>query len=209
LQNFKAHLVNLGFAVPPETISVKISPGTTIGHQGVALWDATTHSILVANAFASDEVSVLRQFAHNLLATHEFPSWDYYAIESGLASYFPCSFTNHPMVGDKASDAGRAILPPQDLRKQRKFAEVRISEWYSVQNDGSEVWDGAFLQIRELLGPGAADKLIANTWRALRPVRRPAYTSFGISLIANSRSVENGKYTESIREILKVRGLRL
>jgi len=208
-QNFKAYLVKLGFEVPSETISVKISPGTMVDNQGVALWEPTTHSILVASAFASDDVSVLRQFAHNLLAPKELPSWDYYAIESGLASYFPCSFTDHPMVGDRASEAGKAILPPQDLRKRRKFAEVQLSKWDSVQNDGSEVWGGALWQIRQVLGPEAADRLIANTWQTLPHGGEPAYESFANSLLANLRSIEGGRYTEQVREIFRGRGLRL
>lgn len=209
LQNFKAYLVKLGFEVSSDTISVKISPGTTIDNQGVALWEPTTHSILVASAFASDDVSVLRQFAHNLLAPNELPSWDYYAVESGLASYFPCSFTGRPMVGDRASDAGKALLPPEDLRKQRKFTEIRLSDWNSVQNDGSEVWGGAFWQIREVFGRETADRLIANTWQAFRPGREGAYTSFANSLLANSRAIDSGSHTEQIREIFKDRGLRL
>jgi len=210
LQNFKAYLVKLGFGVPPETISVKISPGTMIDDQGVALWEPTTHSILVARAFASDQVSVLRQFAHELLAPSGTPSWDYYAIESGLASYFPCSFTDHPMVGDKASDAGKAILPPQDLRKRRKFAEIQLSKWDSVQNDGSEVWGGALWQMRELLGPEQADRLIANTWQSFSSAKAAnAYISFAKKLLANSQPIDGGRYTEQIRDIFKQRGLHL
>jgi len=98
------------------------------------------------NAESRDQVSVLRQFAHELLAPSGTPSWDYFAIESGLASYFPCSFTDHPMVGDKASDAGKAILPPQDLRKRRKFAEIQLSKWDSVQNVNKSTAPVAWMQ---------------------------------------------------------------
>src|SRR5215831_4229757 len=37
-KSFKAYLLKLGFSVPPETVSVKISPGTLVNNQGVALW---------------------------------------------------------------------------------------------------------------------------------------------------------------------------
>jgi hypothetical protein len=210
LQNFKAYLVKLAFVVPPETISVKISPGTMVDDQGVALWDPATHSIMVASAFASDEVSVLRQFAHTLLAPSEKPSPDYYAIESGLATYFPCSFTNYPMLGDKASPAGKVISPPQDLRKHRRFAEIHLRDWTSVQNDGSEVWGGALWEIRQLLGSEVADPLIASTWQAFSPVKgESAYVSFANRLLANSGSIEGGRHREHVREIFQGRGLRL
>ncbi len=119
LHEFQKYLVKLGFTLPSETVSVDIRPGIEVkiqGTTGVAFWDAEAHSIVVASAFASDKVSVLRQLAHELLATPGTPSPDYGAIESGLATYFPCSFANHPMVGDEASDAGKAILPPQVVR---------------------------------------------------------------------------------------------
>jgi hypothetical protein len=211
LQNFKTYLVKLGFTVPPETVSVKISPGTLVDDQGTALWDPATHSILVASAFAGDDTSILRQFAHNLLVSPTIvnPSQDYYAIESGLATYFPCSFTGQPMMGDKASVAGKAISPPQDLRRRRKFAEIQLNDWFSVQRDGSEVWGGAFWEMRQLLTAEAADRLIAATWQPFVPGKGKAYTSFANALLANSRSVDGGSRTEEIKEILNRRGLRL
>jgi hypothetical protein len=214
LEKFKAYLVKLGFRVSSETISVKISPGTVVHDDGFAgwdaLWDATTHTIMVSNAFATDEVSVLRQFAHALLFPSGEPSDDYCAIESGLATYFPCSFTDHPLLGDKASAAGNATDPPQDLRKRRKFEEIRVSEWNSVQNDGSEVWGGALWEIRQLLGAEVADQMIAKTWQAFSPASEEnAYASFGDSLLANSRLIGGGRYADQLREIFKGRGLRL
>ena len=210
LQNFKEYLVKLGFVVPPETISVKISPGTTVDNRGVAFWNPPTHSIMVASAFASDEVSVLRQFAHDLLTPSEKASMDYYAIESGLATYFPCSFTDYPMLGDKASPAGKAIFRPQDLTKRRKFAEIQVNDWTSVENDGSEVWGGALWEIRQVLGSERADRLIASTWQAFSPVKEEsAYVSFANRLLANSRSIEGGRYTEQVRAIFQGRGIRV
>jgi len=210
LENFKAFLVKLGFAAPSETISVKISAGTTIHDQGVALWDPETHSILVASAFANDPVSVLRQFAHTLLAPSQRASADYYAIESGLATYFPCSFTNSPMMGDKASAAGKALVPPQDLRQRRKFAEIRLNDWGSVQNDGSEVWGGVLWEIRQELVPEAADRLIANTWQSFSPSKAgSAYRVFANGLLANAGSIEGGKYSQQLRQIFNARGLQL
>lgn len=114
LQNFKAFLVKLGFAAAPETISVKISLGTIVNGQGVALWDPTTNSIMVASAFANDDVSVLRQFAHTLLAPSAERSQEYYAIESGLAPIFPVVSRRTPLWAKK---------PPL---QERLFSLLRI-----------------------------------------------------------------------------------
>lgn len=213
LQKFKEYLVKLGFEVPPETIPVKISSGTKADDKNwVAVWDPTTHSITVGSAFARDDVSVLRQFAHVVLLPSGEPSPDYDrdAIESGLATYFPCSLTDSPVYGDKASAAAKAAYPPQDLRKRHKFTEIRLNDWGSVQNDGSVVWGSALWDIRQVLGPEAADQLIANTWRTFAQTKKGnAYVSFANSLLANSKSIEGGKYTEQVRKIFQERGLGL
>lgn len=210
LENFKAYLVKLGFQVPSETISVKVSPGTKIDGQWAVFWDPKTNSIRVASAFANDEVSVLRQFAHAMLVAPGDLSPDYYAIESGFATYFPCSFTGSARMGDKVSAAAKAMLPPQDLTKRRNFSEIHLKDWASVQNDGSEIWGGALWEIRQMLGAEVADRLIANTWQSSSPSKAGSgYASFANELLADSRSIEGGKYTEQIRGIFNARGLRL
>lgn len=210
LRNFKVYLVKLGFRATSETISVKISPGITVEDLGaVALWDPSTHSISVASAFATDETSVLRQLAYAVLEQSGGRSRDYFAaIESGLATYFPCSFTDHPMLGDQASADGRAVFPPQDLRTQRKFVEIEVSNWASAQNDGSEIWGGALWQIRELLGAEGADQLIARTWQSFSSTQKEgSYVSFANAVLGNSQLIENGKYTVQIRQLFRARGL--
>jgi len=214
LQDFKRYLVNLGFSVPPGRVSVNVSPGSIVergNNRGVAFWDPGTHSILVASAFASDRVAVLRQFSHALLApAGKYPA-DYVAIKSGAASYFPCSFTHHPLLGDEASEEGKAILPPQDLRRRRPLSEIELEDWTSVQNDGSEIWGGVFWEIRQLLGQETGDRLIADTWRGLVPGsnKGEAYASFVNDFLTNAAAIDGGKYTGRIRAVFEGRGLRL
>lgn len=113
-------------------------------------------------------------------------------------------------MGEKASAAGKAVLPPQDLRKSRKISEIKLDDWISVQNDGSEVWGGALWEIRQLLRPEAADQLIANTWHGFSPTKaESAYVSFAKGMLANSRSIEGGRYTAQIRKVFDGRGLHL
>jgi len=212
LEDFKKYLVNLGFTVPTETISVKVLPGTAVesgGSRGVAFWEADNHSILAASAFASDRAMLLRQFTHAMLDPAETSPWDYFAIESGAASYFSCSFLNHPVVGDKASAAGKAILPPRDLRKQRPFSAIDLKQWESIQNDGSEIWGGALWQVRQLLGQAKADRLIADTWHAFgsEVEEGEAYASFANALLANAKSIDDGGRAKQMQAIFENRGL--
>jgi hypothetical protein len=71
------------------------------------------------------------------------------------------------VLGGKASDEGKRIFPPQDLRKQRKLDEIQLSDWGSVQNDGSQVWGGILWRIRELADHSQTDSAIAMAWRDL------------------------------------------
>jgi hypothetical protein len=163
-------------------VRVDIRPGTTVKideNEGIAFWDDTTCSIVVASAFASDRVSVLRQLAHRYILDPEISlSRAYYAIESGLATYFSCSFRKHPKLGDQASAAGKRISPPVDLRNRRQFSEIKLDRWESVQNDGSEIWGGAFWQVRELLGEENADRLLSQTWRDLSPGKQEGENAY-------------------------------
>ena len=200
-------------------ISVEVTPGTLVKTDegsGVALWVPKTRTVAVASAFAADRPSVLRQLAHAILPDGRVvplaTNWaNYWAIESGLATYFACSFVGDPVLGGQASDAGKRLFPPQDLRKERKFSEIILSDWGSVQSDGSEVWGGAFWQIRQLTSQSQADRAIALAWRDLlsqKPENARAYSVFGTLLVKESNEIEDGKYTASVRAALEQRGLQ-
>ena len=218
LEEFQEYLVRLGFdriSGPP--VSVKILPGTTFKLRGAdwaAAWEDETQSIAVASAFANDKVVVLRELAHRYLSSNLSPSGappaQGGAIESGLATYLPCSFTGNPLVGAETSGQEKDILPPQNLRNSRRFSEIQLHKWASVQTDGSEVWGGAFWQVRQILGQDRADPLLAATWRGLSPESlrsTSAYAAFAADLIRRSSSIENGKYTGQIRAAFEQRGL--
>ncbi len=220
LKGFQAYMTHLGFPATLPPVSVDIRPGTTFDNgDWVARGDVSTSSIIVASAFASDTMVVLRQLAHQYLFIAKDQTPEYRAIESGLATYFPCSSLENPVMGDKASLEGQAIYRPEDLRNKRQFSEVHLSDEASVQNDGSEIWGGAFWQLRELLGKDKADRLLADTWRAFQPRQASlgvaptgsssgVYSAFVGALAENASHLGNGVTSEQIRAIFKGRGLR-
>ncbi|WBL75309.1 hypothetical protein I3J27_19870 [Bradyrhizobium xenonodulans] len=211
LTSFQSYMGRLGFPVGTRSISVEIMPGTD--YKGmVASWSADTASIIVASAFASDKVSVLRQLAHQTLSVRSTEPSEYLAIESGLATYFPCSFANHSQMGDQATAAGKSVYPPQDLSNHRRFSEIRLDQFASVENDGSEVWGAAFWELRQLLKQEDADRVLAKTWQTVGPQERHAggfYAGFIESLIESSRSIDNGSKEEGIRAIFARRGIEV
>jgi hypothetical protein len=209
LTSFRSYMGRLGFSIGARPISVEIAPG--VEYKGfAALWNPGTSSIVVASAFARDKVSVLRQLAHPSLHTKTIQSPEYLAIESGLATYFPCSFLNHPKLADQASAAGQDVFRPQNLLNNRRFSEIQLEQFVSVQNDGSEIWGAAFWEIRELLGPEDADRLLAKTWQDFGPRDSQTasfYISFVASLVENSKDVGDGSQGEAVRAIFVRRGI--
>src|SRR5215831_6509721 len=140
LNDFQRYMASLGFVGEARRVTVAISPGTVVKTKDgdfVAMWEPKSNSMNVAQAFAGDQPSVLRQLAHQYLFTSQVSSGGaaYGAIESGLASYFACSFVGDAVLGGKASASGKLMFPPQDLRIPRKIGDIRLSDWVSVQND--------------------------------------------------------------------------
>jgi hypothetical protein len=214
LNRFKTHLTKVGFPDMEESVAVDIRPGNTVkigGQEFVAVWDRTTDSIIVARAFANDTVSVLRQLAHKIILASDDLSNAYSAIKSGLASYFPCSFTNCPMVGENASKAGKLVFPSQDLRNRRQFSEIDLKDWSSVQNDGSVIWGGTFWQVRELLGSENADRLLARAWQEFAAEKQEddgsVFAAFASRLLEQLTGTDYD--TPRLRTIFEERGLRL
>lgn len=209
LTSFQSYMGGLGFVVGTRPVSVEIVPGTD--YKGmVASWDADTASIVVASAFASDKVSVLRQLAHQPLSIRSTKPSEYLAVESGLATYFPCSFADHPKMGDQATAAGKKVYPPQDLLNHRRFSEIQLDQFASVENDGSEVWGAAFWELRQLLQQKDADQVLAKTWQTIGPREGQLdgfYAGFVESLVETSRSIDNGSKVEAVRAIFARRGI--
>jgi hypothetical protein len=215
LNDFQRYMASLGFVGEARRVSVVISPGTVIETKdggGVAIWVPKSNSMNVARAFVNDQPSVLRQLAHRFLLA---PQADlggvmYGAIESGLATYFACSFVGEPVMGGKASESGKLIFPPQDLRSQRKLSEIKLGDWVSVQNEGSAVWGGALWRIRELVGKAGADAAIALAWRDLlsqKPEDSSAYGVFGNILLKRLGLTGAGKYVGPVKSTLEQIGL--
>jgi hypothetical protein len=208
---FQSYLEKLGYPPATRAVSVEITSGTS-SNGWVARFEANTSRIVVASAFAGDNVSVLRQLAHPYLYTADTSAPEYAAMESGLATYFPSSFLDHPVMGDRATAEGKKLFPPQDLRNRRHFDEIHLGDNGSEQTEGSEIWGGAFWEVRELLGKDVADRLLADAWRAFRPAkdqRTGVYTTFVLSLIERLKAAGTSAQPGELRALFTKRGLTL
>jgi F0F1-type ATP synthase membrane subunit b/b' len=165
LLKFQQHLKDLGYKGTVNTVDIDIRDKI----ESISYYDPDKHMMVIDSKYAANSVILFREYAHHvLLGTAAFPSdeeWAYYAIESGLAWYLPCSFVDNPKPAPEATS--------WDLTSKRKFEDLRPT-YDSAVDIGTEVWGSVFWELRQLLGKSGdgqyvADKLLFDTWFKLRP----------------------------------------
>lgn len=129
--------------------------------------------------------------------------WSYFAVNSGLALYFPCSFKNAPVF------AGDDREFRFELQNDRKF-QRRPRDMDEADLTGNQIWAAAFWELREKMGdPAAADSLLALSWVGWKPSDPAADLSaeFVGKLIEVDRTRFGGRHENLIREVFRNRGL--
>jgi hypothetical protein len=88
---------------------------------------------------------------------------------------------------------------------QRRFDET--PEFDSDFYDRSDIWFGAFCELRGLLGAERADRILAQVWRsARRPARREGSSArFVAALLEEVRAVAPGREA-SVEAMFRRRG---
>jgi hypothetical protein len=198
---FQQYLRSLGYRGTAETISIDIRDKMETG--ALSYYDPDKRMMVIDRKYADDPIILYREYGHHVLYSSGLPNdpnstlWFYYAIESGLAWYFPCSFVNNPKPATTATT--------WDLTKKRRFSELR-PDISSAMGDGTEIWASAFWELRLTLGQNVADKLLFDTWFKLRAeeVRSDRGASF-VRKLLDADSSNQAK----IRAIFTQRGLAL
>lgn len=217
--SYRNYLQGLGYISKTGHVGVTVYPQVT-GY--AAYYDQRRNSIVVGEAFAGDVDVIFREYTHHALMSVVVKGTlgqpDLRAIESSLADYFPCSFNNDAIFGEKSApefrrlSGGRFDKPyVRNLENNRSFGEITTRLPHQDAGDAGEVWGGAFWEMRGLLKRERADKLLFSTWVALQPsdtLNNPA-SSFVGKLLEASRALEGGAHTEQIRGVFGRRGLKL
>jgi hypothetical protein len=207
LAKFQKYFQNLGYRSKSGQIVVDIRPDPVRGFP-IAYYDRSKNQIVLAESLAIDEDVLFREYTHHVLISL-VPDRDgvYREIESGLADYFPCSFTNDPVLGEIAAKKVFNQNYLRNLKNNFKFSDLPSNAPYQ---DRGAIWGGAFWEIRQLLKPEVADKLLFSTWKTMASSknRNDRGESFAISLLEQSKSIEGGKYNDQIRSIFEDRGLK-
>jgi hypothetical protein len=148
---FQQYLKRLGYQKTVDTINVDITDKIS---GLVAYYEPDHRRIVIESKYAANPTILFHEYMRHVLNPVLNPRdlpfeqlWAYFAIDSGLAWYFPCSFVNNPNPAPEAST--------WDLTSKRKFAELRETLGDATAK-GTEIWGGAFWELRRTLGQDLA-----------------------------------------------------
>jgi hypothetical protein len=207
ISSFRDYLAAFGYKPRPGKIRVYVDPDM----QANAYYIDSENRIVLAEEVATDTDVIFRAYAHHALSS-VFPIGDMKsvdsAIESGLADYFPCSFSNDSRLGE----ASVAVFHKPYLRNldnRRSFKEIAAPN--TEVHDAGEVWGGAFWAIRGIVSQEQADRLLFSAWGKLKDRTGDADRAvvFAALIIEGAKAIGEGQYADRIREVFRSRDLKL
>jgi hypothetical protein len=214
LQQYQAYLKKVGFK-GDDDVDVRIGndvPGAACYYDPTG--NAGKPEIFINRDHASEPDLIFLEYARHVLLS-ERPTilsvasgkggpngenWNYYAINSGLARYYACSFHGQPMFG---TDGARSNLRTPG----RVINSAPDWKWSNVT--GAELWGSLCWDVREVLDRDSADALLRETWFSLNE-NDPSNTlphNFREQFLVRAEKIENGKFLSALKEILEQRGL--
>jgi hypothetical protein len=213
LRSFQNYLRRSGFPIKEGgEIQFHIAPGdhVTIGDLSFySVYDPNENTMHVASKYADDTDLILHEYMRHVLShvTDSAPDtdentkwWAYYAVNSGLAVYYPCSF-------NERSEFGIAKEISVNLEDGRKFNKPPL-DYYSAYIEGEKTWGGAFWELRRLLGQAKADKLLSSAWISWHPSDPDDLRAdFMKQIMEVHRSEGSSGRPEEVRAIFERRGL--
>lgn len=221
LGQFQRYFQEIGYKGTEGGTTIFINPNQD--KSGPAYYDAGT--IKVEAAFATDADIIFREYSHHVLITSARGNFadEFRGLESGLASYFSCSFSGDPAFGEKSvialsrregAETSREFVAKgaiHNLKNDRKFSDLKINP-LDTSYVPAEVWGGLFWDIRESLGQEYADRLLFQTWQSL--VKKdtagdlPIYFYKRLAEVDKALGGENN-HLDQIRETFRLRGASL
>jgi uncharacterized protein YoxC len=216
--SFQQYFQKLGFKSKTGQIDVEVSPNKE--NESDSYFDTTRNVFVFGVPLASDPDVVARAYTFYALGTFgkDFlgTSQIYNGIQSGLADYFPASFSNDPQMGEASVPFFRSLNKEafnkpyiRTLSNNRKFTDVSLET--DEIHDAGEIWGAAFWDIREnnSVGKEMTDKLLFSTWASLQPsdLRGNQAMNFINKLIETDKALAGGQHADAIRSAFQKRGL--
>ena len=186
LSDFRRYLESIGAPRAGEMPEVHIGPleaerGGQFYRDEAAYYDRARNLIVVGRRISEDPDPVLRQYAHYVLMPKEVSfSHDVttqgrtvwrspLAIESGLATYLPCSFRDDPCFGRVVGGISSASGPARDcwIHLVNDLTTAAMTS-NSTVHEGADLWAGALWELRGALGRPVLDPVVTQAWLELR-----------------------------------------
>jgi len=203
LEGFQSYCRRIGFPPKAGEVQVRIEKDLEKTRLAAAYYDANKSEMVVDASRASDPSFALREYMHRTLYSKDFlssanyppRSAEWYAIESGLASYFPASFlkTSHTVFYD--------LLQVEQLPAERSDVGTAVI-W------GIRVWGSAFWELRNTIGQESCDKMLVSFWNSLDPDHKNSYTSYALSRLLEVYRDSGGKDSATVKNIFSRRGIK-
>jgi hypothetical protein len=213
LKTFQEYLRNAGFNIPPSgDITYDIVAGANeIKIDGLSYYsyfDFPNNTLRVAEKQLRNDDFIRHEYMRHVVSPIYPPPrdpysdqrwWDYQAISSGLAVYFPCSFDSDPVFGTR--DLGI------DLSKAFEF-DRHANDQSSADDVGRSIWGRALWELRGRIGRSAADKLLASTWVSWQPTDPGSdlFVQFARKVLEVD-TAQGGQHSAIIQDIFKRHGL--
>lgn len=205
------YLKSVGFTLtgPPPAVSVDPAADLNSYYQ-----PPPANQIVMDEAMAKLPYPGLREYTHYILFSlkGDASSGDRTGLESGLADYFPSSFSDQSDFGKEVWALFRKRYPAlkinRDLENKRGFGEIQPGK--TEEHESGNVWGGAFWQLRQTIGKATTDKLLLQAWKNLDLQKSFSdLTTFPRELVKQDERLDEGKYSQQIRDVFRARGLKL
>lgn len=217
LEEFQQYLSKAGFRIAGSgQVKYKIVEGDRrtglIDGEYASFYENRT--LTVARQHLSDNDLIQHEYMRHVLEpdfpkSHDYEGdpgwWAYFAVNSGLALYFPCSFNKKPVFAGSDKDFRVELNNRKGLGKRPRTRD-------EVDFEVGAAWGGAFWELREKMGdPAAADSLLAQSWVSWQPSDPGADLSaeFVGKMIEVDHARFGGQHENLIREVFRGRGLQV
>jgi hypothetical protein len=182
-----------------------------------AYYEPGQNRVVLSRCAAGETGIVFREFSHHVLLRSL--SFDYdkannmvlNAIETGLVSYFACSYQNEPTLGRQQDASSNAAMINLENKKSLASAgSLKMTDLSSMYDVG-EAWGGLFWDVRRVVGAALADQIMFAAWHELPPPeRRPSYAvEMTQKILAQVRARASEQMQRDVRAIIGQRDLTL
>ncbi len=207
LDAYAEYLAELGFARPPLDVSIRVEAPEKMMDGWLSYYNSETHSIVVDSTVVADADLPRRDYTHPILWGY-LQGWsqEIELLESDVADYFVCSFSNRPWFGAIVARVKGYEQPfLRNLNSRAPFAKAQPAKQALL--DVLEVWGGMLWEVRSALGKNAdgkakADSIVAQAWMRMPPLAENAdpAASFIVCLLDAAGAENVGVVRNALRE---------